>query len=56
MLGDAKLREEIVEHNYEVAAQFFSYDVLRDEFQNMLRRPHNVYRLRARSHRFQSPS
>ncbi len=53
VLCDAALREEIVAHNYEAGARFFGYDVLRDEFLMMLRRPHNVYRLRARSHRFQ---
>ena len=29
ILHDAELREEIVNHNYEVARQFYSYSVVR---------------------------
>lgn len=51
VLDDEKLRREMVEHNYQVARQFFSYEVLEAELQSMVDRPHNIYRLLARNQR-----
>jgi glycosyltransferase involved in cell wall biosynthesis len=51
VLDDEKLRREMVEHNYQVARQFFSYEVLEAELQLMVDRPHNIYRLLARNQR-----
>ena len=48
VLGDAQYRREMVEHNYEVASRFFSYEVVEDELQLMMRRPQNIYRLLGR--------
>jgi glycosyltransferase involved in cell wall biosynthesis len=45
VLNDRQAREEMVEHNYEVARQFFSYEVLEAELRLMVQRPHNIYRL-----------
>jgi len=45
VLGNAAYREEMVEHNYEVAREFFSYEVLEAELRLMVERPHNIYRL-----------
>lgn len=52
VLGDDKLRQEIVDHNYEVAQEFFSYQVLKDELTLMIERPANIYRLLGRLKRF----
>ena len=52
ILEDASYREAMVAHNYDVGNRFFSYDVLRDEFELMIRRPHNIYRLLARNPKF----
>jgi glycosyltransferase involved in cell wall biosynthesis len=52
VLGDEALRNEIVEHNYEVAHEFFSYQVLEDELKLMIERPHNIYRMLGRLKRF----
>ena len=48
VLSDARYREEMVEHNYEVASQFFSYEVVEDELRLMIQRPQNIYRLLGR--------
>ena len=56
VLDDKSLQQEIVEHNYEVAREFFSYEVLEDELNLMIRRPHNVYRLVGRLKRFRGRS
>ena len=48
VLGDARYREEMVEHNYEVAGQFFSYEVLEEELRLIIQRPQNIYRLLGR--------
>ncbi len=45
VLDDARYCREMVEHNYEVASQYFGYDVIEDEIRSMMRRPQNVYRL-----------
>ena len=52
ILEDDSYREAMVAHNYEVGRQFFSYGVLRDEFELMIRRPNNIYRLLGRNPRF----
>jgi glycosyltransferase involved in cell wall biosynthesis len=48
VLNDAQYRREMVEHNYEVAGQFFGYEVVEDELRLMMRRPQNIYRLLGR--------
>ena len=48
LLDDPPLREEMVEHNYEIANEFFSYEVLEAELRLMVERPHNIYRLLGR--------
>jgi glycosyltransferase involved in cell wall biosynthesis len=52
VLDDDSLRQEMVEHNYTVAKEFFSYEVLEDELSLMIRRPHNIYRTMGRLKRF----
>lgn len=52
ILEDDSYREAMVAHNYEVGRQFFSYGVLRDEFELMIRRPNNIYRMLGRNPRF----
>ena len=56
VLDDKSLQQEMAEHNYEVAREFFSYEVLEDELNLMIRRPHNVYRLVGRLRRFHGRS
>lgn len=51
VLGDAQYREEMVEHNYSVAREFYSYEVLEAELRLMVVRPHNIYRLMGRRKR-----
>ena len=48
VLSDGQYRREMVEHNYEVAGRFFSYEVVEDELRLMMRRPQNIYRLLGR--------
>jgi len=48
VLTDSEYRREMVEHNYEVASRFFSYEVVEEELRLMMRRPHNIYRLLGR--------
>ncbi len=48
VLGDGAYREEMVEENYEIAGEFFSYEVLEDELRLIVKRPHNIYRLLGR--------
>jgi glycosyltransferase involved in cell wall biosynthesis len=48
VLGDAAYRKEMVDHNYEVASRFFSYEVLEEELRLIIQRPHNIYRLLGR--------
>lgn len=45
VLSDANYRQEMVEHNYQVANRFFSYEVLEAELRLIVERPHNIYRL-----------
>ena len=49
VLDDPEYRREMIEHNYEVADQFFGYHVVEDELRLMLRRPQNIYRLEGRA-------
>jgi len=48
LLDDPARREDMVEHNYQVANEFFSYEVLEAELRLMVERPHNIYRLLGR--------
>ena len=34
----------MVEENYEIANEFFSYEVLEAELRLIIQRPHNIYR------------
>ena len=52
ILENSAERERMVEHNYKIANRFFDYDVLRDEFEILLRRPHNIYRSYGRNPNF----
>ena len=52
VLADQELQREMADHNYEVAKEFFSYEVLADELNLMIRRPHNIYRIVGRLKRF----
>ena len=53
LLDDPQRQLDMVEHNYRVAAEFFSYEVLEAELRWMIERPQNIYRLlkRGRSER-----
>jgi len=51
VLESETIRREMVEHNYDVGLRFFSYEILRQEFEFMLRRPHNIQRMYARNWR-----
>jgi len=51
VLNDVQYRAEMVEHNYSVARDFFSYEVLEAELRLMVERPHNIYRLMGRRKR-----
>jgi glycosyltransferase involved in cell wall biosynthesis len=48
VLTDSQYRQQMVEHNYEVASRFFSYEVVEEELRMIMRRPHNIYRLLGR--------
>jgi len=48
VLSDADYRREMVEHNYAVGREWFSYEVVEDELRLMIRRPQNLYRLARR--------
>ena len=45
VLTDGDYRREMVELNYEIANEFFSYEVLEEELGVIFKRPHNIYRL-----------
>ncbi|NQT16720.1 MAG: glycosyltransferase, partial [Planctomycetes bacterium] len=49
VLTDSQYRKQMVEHNYEIASRFFSYEVVQDELRLIMRRPHNIYRLQGRT-------
>ena len=48
LLDDPARCAEMVERNYEVANEYFSYEVLEAELRLMVERPHNIYRLLGR--------
>ena len=48
LLDNPQLRQEMVEHNYQVGNEFFSYQVLEAELRLIVERPHNIYRLLGR--------
>ncbi len=48
-LSDESYRQEMVEHNYQVASRFFGYHVVEDEVRSLFTRPQNVYRWLART-------
>jgi glycosyltransferase involved in cell wall biosynthesis len=48
ILNDSQARQTMVDHNYEVARQFFSYEVAEEEILGIISRPQNLYRLVAR--------
>ena len=45
VLADKKRCAEMVAHNYEVANEFFSYEVLEQELRSIIARPQNIYRM-----------
>jgi glycosyltransferase involved in cell wall biosynthesis len=48
LLDNPQLRQEMVENNYQVGNEFFSYQVLEAELRLIVERPHNIYRLLGR--------
>ena len=48
VLHDAAFREEMVNHNYQIARDNFSYEVLEAELRLIIERPQNIYRLLGR--------
>jgi glycosyltransferase involved in cell wall biosynthesis len=48
LLDDRQRRQEMVDHNYQVGKEFFSYEILEAELRFMVERPHNIYRLLGR--------
>ena len=48
LLGDAQYRKELVDHNYHIASEYFSFEVLEAELKLIIERPQNVYRLLGR--------
>jgi glycosyltransferase involved in cell wall biosynthesis len=55
LLDNPSRCRDMVDHNYEVASEFFSFEVLEAELRLMVQRPQNIYRLlkRGREHRKQ---
>ncbi len=45
VLDDDSYRQEMVDHNYEVASRFFGLDVVEQELRYSILRPQNIYRL-----------
>jgi glycosyltransferase involved in cell wall biosynthesis len=52
ILEDQAYRDEMVAHNYALANEFFSYEVLEQELFSIMLRPQNVYRLVQRNPRW----
>ena len=48
VLHDTAFRQEMVDHNYQMASKHFSYEVLEAELRLIIERPQNVYRLLGR--------
>ncbi len=55
VLGNADYREEMAEHNYQIAKRFFGLDVVEQELQFSALRPQNIYRLLKHIRRGMSP-
>lgn len=55
LLDNPSRCRDMVEHNYEIANEYFSFEVLEAELRLMVQRPQNIYRLlkRGREHRKQ---
>ena len=51
LLEDADRRQQMVDHNYQVASEHFSYEVLEAELRLIIERPQNIYRLLVRGMR-----
>jgi mannosylglucosylglycerate synthase len=51
LLAAERLRQEMVEHNYRVGQEYFSYEILEAELRLIAERPHNIYRLLQRRKR-----
>ena len=51
ILEDAELRQQMGQHNYQVASEHFSYEVLEAELRLIIERPQNIYRLLGRGMR-----
>jgi glycosyltransferase involved in cell wall biosynthesis len=51
LLEDPERCRQMVDRNYEIANEFFSFEVLESELRLMVERPQNVYRLLNRGHR-----
>ena len=56
VLDDDSYRQDMVEHNFQIGAKFFGFDVVEQELQSMLVRPQNIYRLLGRVTRGLSPA
>ena len=52
VLEDRAYREEMVERNYQLANEFFSYEILEQELLSIMQRPQNIYRLVRRNPRW----
>ena len=52
VLEDGAYRQEMVERNYALANEFFSYEVLEQELFSIVLRPQNIYRLVRRNPRW----
>ena len=52
VLHDAAFREEMVNHNYQIAQDNFSYEVLEAELRLIIERPQNIYRLLGRGMKY----
>ena len=48
LLSDTEYRQQLVDHNYQIARQHFSFEVLAAELQLIIDRPQNIYRLLGR--------
>lgn len=48
VLHDTAFRKEMVDHNYRIAQEHFSYEALEAELRLILERPQNIYRLLGR--------
>ena len=56
VLGDAELRHNMAEHNYQLAKRFFGLDVVEKELTFGVLRPQNIYRLLNHQRRGATPT